>query len=541
VDLSLIWEYRIFAVECALVLVLLGFTCRFEVVERALKRLASHRLAPLVVGASAILLRVALLPVAPVPTPTVHDEFSYLLQADTFAHGRLANPMHLMWRHLETFHVDQVPTYASMYPPLPGLAMALGKVLIGTPFAGVVLAGGLMCGMFCWALRGWFPPGWALLGAGIAVIRIALFSYWGNSYWGGAMTATAGALLLGALARLIRSSRPRDAALAALGIGMLVNARPYEGTIFAVAAGLVALWHIRKLRLRRILPAFCAVLAAAGAFTAYYNWRVFGSPTAMPYTVNRATYAVAPVFIFQGLSPEPFYRHEEMRAFYTIWERGVYERARTLIGYLRLSKEKIVGAWSFYVGPVLTLPLLASLLTWKSRRTRIFLFLAAVVAASCTVTAYFGPHYIAAATVVWYGLMLQGMRALARISPRIVRAIPVVCIVMVGLRLAHPGIAATPIAMNWATMVGVPMDRESPAAELRAKGGQHLVIVHYGLWHNGFAEYVYNDADIDASPIVWARDMGPERNAELIQYFSSRKVWRLDVGTEVVLSPYPGQ
>jgi hypothetical protein len=37
-------------------------------------------------------------------------------------------------------------------------------------------------------------------------------------------------------------------------------------------------------------------------------------------------------------------------------------------------------------------------------------------------------------------------------------------------------------------------------------------------------ELVYNDADIDAARIVWARDMGPQ-NLELIQYFHDRKVW----------------
>src|SRR5262249_42932789 len=83
--------------------------------------------------------------------------------------------------------------------------------------------------------------------------------------------------------------------------------------------------------------------------------------------------------------------------------------------------------------------------------------------------------------------------------------------------------------------------RTAVQAKLEAIPGKHLVVVRYRPEHEPFAEWIYNDPDIDQSKIVWAHEMGPE-NQELLDYFKDPRVWLVQADEKPhKLSPYPSQ
>ncbi len=504
----------------------------FGAIEALGSRLAERKLkAILVIAIATIVIRLSILWLAPVPYPQVHDEFSYLLAADTFLHGRLTNPPHAMSLFLDTFHVNQHPTYMSKYPPGQGMALAVGQ-LLGNPWIGVLLSGGAMCGAVLWMLQGWLPPRWALVGAVLAMFKVAIFSYWMNTYLGGFVAATGGALAVGALPRILRRWQWWDAIILGIGTVILGNSRPFEGAFFCLPIFLVLLVRLFRgrspswrVKLTQVVAPLCVIGVLGGAFMGYYNWRGTGRATLFPYAVNEKTYMSTPTFSWQKERPPLHYANPQVEKFYN----GAMQRAWSMSGVTDVSKGVHKAAYIltlsmfFFLWPQLSVTFLTLLRVLSDRRVRLLVIQAALVFSSfLLVRAWFNLHYAAPLVATIFALATQGMRHIRHWNA-----------------WGRPvGIGITRVIVLFvAVLAPFNMDREpwDPikfrvqfANQLDATPGQHLVIVHYSPQHIPYREWVYNGADIDGSKVVWAREIPGVSLQPLLDYFRGRQVWLVE-------------
>jgi hypothetical protein len=538
-------------VGIVLVCVFRGWTPKFSVAAmwRAWMKLAQRRKTSVtVVFVAALAIRAAVLPLFPVPHPEVTDEFSQLLLADTLAHGRLSNPTHPMWPHFESIHVIQQPTYNSDYFPGPAAALAIG-IRAGHPWIAVWVLCAAMCAAFCWMLQAWVPPPWALFGAMLAVVRFGIASYWANSYYGGCLAALAGALVLGVYPRFLKRPTLWLSLLMAVGIVVIGYTRPFEGLGVSVPVVLALAIAFRK-RLRvywMCVPAALVVLAGVGALLVYCN-AVTGDPLRTPYGVNQAAYGW-PLGLPWFHARDVKLRDIEMQRYYD-YERQAHDRNSSVLGEVKHSTQKAQWLWRFYFGPALTIPLVMLAAVWRSGRMR-FLFLATGATVFLTLMQFVSiPHYAAPATAAMLAILVECFRRLRRIRRhgrpiglQLMLAAPAIMIVIlavrVGLEKAHLPFTQANNFESWCCVQPGNQNKARILGMLEKAGGRHLVIVKPKDDPNDFLQWIYNAADIDASPIVWARDLSPEEDRRLVEYFRGRSVWLVDPNRKpATITPY---
>jgi hypothetical protein len=497
----------------------------FRKVERAAGKFAAHRaLSCASVALAVLLIRLVLLPLWPIPKPYIYDEFGYILQSDTFASGRLTNPPHPLAPFFESIYVLQYPTYSSKFPPGQGLMLAVGQVIFGHPWFGVWLSCGLLAAALCWALQGWLPPGWALFGA-IVAGPLCISSYWMNSFWGGAVTAIGGALVVGAYPRLGRS---RLAAwVLALGAVLLMYTRPFEGCLLLAPVFLMLLGkHIGW----RDWSAIVLIGVLGAAWLGYYNYRVTGSPTRLPYVEYDRQYPSTPHVNILPLPPPHQFAHLDFTLM-DRWEREAWADARSS-GFFAARFKKVYDMFGVFLGsPLLLVPIALfgrNLVSAPRLRLLWWSLLSGAVAVAIGIQYY--QHYAAPILIVFLILTVQAFRHLRvfeysgkPLGRFLCRAIPAGMLLAAGghqvLQLYRPGTLEQTYPPN--------ARRERLEDALSERIGGHVVLVRYTNYRFPQEEWIYNRADIDNAPVIWAQDMGPEENRRLMDYFKDRSFWLL--------------
>ena len=164
------------------------------------------------------------------------------------------------------------------------------------------------------------------------------------------------------------------------------------------------------------------------------------------------------------------------------------------------------------------------------------------------------PHYVAPFTVAFFALGLQAARHLRVWRPggqpvgkTMLRLVVVACVAMVIVQLAgephHFRFSSPPVLdgkFAWSGGNNFGEARDYIEAGLEALPGRQLVIVRYAPEHNLLDDWVYNRADINNSKVIWAREMSPAQDRELMDYYKDRKVWLSQPDLQpTTIEPYP--
>jgi len=223
------------------------------------------------------------------------------------------------------------------------------------------------------------------------------------------------------------------------------------------------------------------------------------------------------------------------------YQLSEYLRAWSLNGIGR----RLHNAWGFYFGPLFTLPLLTLVWTRITREAWLLITFTLIGVFWNVTYFYYIPHYSASYAVNVVFIIILGMRALAvsRWQDKPLGACALVALLTASVvptmgtigRFLVDGAASPRLT-----------DRHYVEAQLERKTGRHLVFVHYSSQHYLHKEWVYNSAEIDSAPIVWAREWTSESNEALMRYFSDRFVWLVDAddperqpALTLVRTPFP--
>lgn len=225
--------------------------------------------------------------------PAYHDEFSYLLQAKTFASKRLAWPQAPVLPDLfHQFHVLNEDATVSRYFPLTGLWI-VPSLALGQPIWGHWLAGAAAAVLFFLSARMMMPRRAAFF-CGLLIAFSPGLAIFSNMLLAHHPVMLMLAVFLFAFLKLLTPNpthKPKPARqcfawafLAGCGLSAAMLGRPMTAAGFAAPFGAWLLWELIRRRIHLVvIPAFAIPLVAGFVVLGLMNAAATGDPLRTAY------------------------------------------------------------------------------------------------------------------------------------------------------------------------------------------------------------------------------------------------------------------
>jgi hypothetical protein len=276
---------------------------------------------------------------------------------------------------------------------------------------------------------------------------------------------------------------------------------------------------------RKCLPVFIPAIALILGITGYYNYRTTSSPFRWAHQEYADQYHEISPFIFsQEIRQIEFNNTQQAR--YARMKFNAHQQQQSLFGGIRSFLHRLKVQWKFHLGVLFSIPLLFALhYRRKVEGFNLSFWTICLVIAGISLIFVTHGHYLAPVVSLILLLVVAGTRLLYRLSRQSgsiwLRSL-FICLCV--------GMLLKPFqAFCWQVTRpdGFEHHRERIQQSLLDQGGRHVILVRYSPRHNPGREWVYNSADPDQSPVVWARDRGPEENPKIFKYYRDRTFWIL--------------